>query len=102
MKSPRNVVKRVSSRCACDDCADATVLDAGLLFEIGSDMTFNVSSLLRFNFGSFAVSRAVVDACPKLDFSNSYHNLLAVRFTHILLNSTFGGTLFVLAVCASD
>jgi hypothetical protein len=60
--------------------ADATVLDAGVLYEVETDALYNVSSLFRLSFSTVAVSAyAVAEGCNVLDGSPGQHNVLAVR-----------------------
>ena len=66
-------------RVDCGD-ADATVLDAGALYEIETGSLFNVTALARLNLGTLAVShRVIADGCNRLDATQGSQNFMVVR-----------------------
>jgi hypothetical protein len=60
--------------------ADATVLDAEVLYELETNAYFNVSRLFRFSMSSLAYTSGVMaGGCDIPDLSEGEHNYMAVR-----------------------
>lgn len=59
--------------------ADASVCDAGLLYEIETGAYFNVTRLFHYDMGSLTVARRVLSqGCPVMDPTQGQHNYMAV------------------------